>query len=55
MAFSEEDLRSSAICRTSGVSQEDADFDNCLKNKIATDYGVGYDFTSIMHYGLQGY
>ena len=47
-----EDLRAATPCTTSGVSQETANFDNCVGSAIVTDYGVGYDFNSIMHYSL---
>ena len=47
-----EDLRAATPWPRSGVSQETANFDNCVGSAIVTDYGVGYDFNSIMHYSL---
>jgi len=50
-----EDLTAATRCTTSGVSQETANFDNCVGSAIVTDYGVGYDFNSIMHYSLTSF
>ena len=25
-------------------------YSNCIGSEVVTDFGVGYDFTSIMHY-----
>ena len=40
-------------CDRFGVSQETADFSNCVTGDTVTDFGVGYDFKSVMHYGLK--
>ena len=47
-----EDLRASKICTRTGFTQSTASFDDCVRGGIVTDYGVGYDFNSVMHYGL---
>jgi len=39
-------------CSKEGVSQATADFSDCVSGNIVTDFGVGYDFKSVMHYPL---
>ena len=51
-SWSYEDLEASKICDISGFTQKTASFDDCVRGDVVTDYGVEYDFTSIMHYGL---
>ena len=42
----------SKVCTLNGVNQETANFDDCVGGGVVTDFGVPYDFNSIMHYGL---
>ena len=37
---------------TTGMSQETADFSDCVGESVVTNYGTPYDFTSIMQYEL---
>jgi len=39
-------------CSEEGVTQDTANFDNCVSGLIVEDFGVGYDKDSIMHYGI---
>jgi len=38
-------------CSKEGQEQSTADFSNCVSSKTLEDYGLEYDFESIMHYG----
>ena len=48
-----EDLSAATFCTLEGVTQTTVNFDNCVRHDaIVKDYGVEYDFNSIMHYEL---
>ena len=40
-------------CNSTGVKQAEADFSDCVSGETVMDFGVGYDFKSVMHYPLQ--
>ena len=52
MSWSEEERDEAGICSTEGATQETANYDDCRDYAVVTDYDVGYDFSSIMQYGL---
>ena len=40
-------------CSEDGMYQSNAYFGDCVSGDTVTDFGVGYDFKSVMHYGLK--
>merc|ERR1740128_345641 len=50
-----EDLASLTKCDDAGVVQATANFSKCVSGDTVTDYGVGYDFSSVMHYDLYSF
>ena len=40
-------------CTATGQIQATANFDNCVSGNTVTAFGIGYDYKSVMHYGLK--
>ena len=47
-------MRNTKHCKSSGQTQETANFDDCVSLNVVTAYSAPYDFNSIMHYSLDG-
>ena len=52
-SWTEADAATKPKCSTDGVTQETANFDNCVDGTVVTNFGTEYDWNSIMHYDLK--
>jgi len=50
-----EDVPNLKKCSAEGVQQAQADFSDCVSGDTVTDFAVGYDFKSVMHYSLKSF
>jgi len=50
-----EDVTSLTKCTATGQQQATANFDNCVSGNTVTAFGIGYDYKSVMHYGLKSF
>jgi len=50
-----EDVANLKKCNSTGVIQAEADFSDCVSGDTVMDFGVGYDFKSVMHYDLRSF
>ena len=53
-SWTREEAENTKKCSTTGFTQENADFDDCVNGKVVMNYTTPYDFNSIMHYSLTG-